>query len=107
MAYTKKSELHQSVQGAWLEFGTFTLDPASIAAASKGSEAVTIDGVAVGDMVIVQPEDLEVGVVVTGAKVTAEDTVTVYINNTYDASTAVNGGSKTYNIIIVHFGSLS
>lgn len=102
MAYTKKAELYDGVKGAWIEIGTFTLDPANLAAATKASEAVAISGVKVGDMVIVQPEDLELGVVVTGAKVTAADEVTVYINNTYDATTAVNGGSKTYNLMIVH-----
>jgi len=102
MAYTKKAELYDSVKGGWIEIGTFTLNPASIAAAGKGSEAVAITGVKVGDMVIVQPEDLEAMAVVTGAKVTAADEVTVYINNVYDATTAVDGGSKTYNLLIVH-----
>lgn len=94
--------IHDGVKGASIEVGTFTLNPASIAAAAKGSEAVTITGAKVGDQVFVQAEDMEAMVVVTGAKVTATDTVTVYINNMYDATTAVDSGSKTYNFLLVH-----
>ncbi len=102
MAYTKKAELTESVKGAWLEVGTFTLDPASVAAASQGVETVTIAGVEVGDQVFVNARGLENRIAVVGAAVTAADTVSIYINNLYDATTAVNGGSKTYDILIVH-----
>lgn len=102
MAYTEKSRIVDSSFGGVVEFGTFTLDPASIAAAAKGTETVTIEGVKVGDIVFVNAQDLENRLVVTGAKVTAEDTVSVYLNNLYDATTAVNGGSLTYDVLIVH-----
>lgn len=105
MAYVKKLEAHDGHQGGWLEAGQFTLDPASIAASARGVSTVTIVGVRAGDMVFVQPELLEANVVVTGAKVTADDTVSVYINNTIDATTAVDSASLTYNILIVHYAS--
>lgn len=96
------SAFSHSVKGGWLEFGTFTLNPASIAAAAQGVETVTVTGAKVGDLVFVNAEALDNRVAVVGAKVTATDTVTVYINNMYDATTAVDGASKTYSYILVH-----
>ena len=88
--------------GGNIEFGTFSLNPASIAAASQGVETVTITGAKTGDLIFVSPEALENRVACVGAKVTAADTVSVYLNNMYDATTAVDGGAKTYNYILVH-----
>jgi hypothetical protein len=90
-----------SAHGAQVEFGTFTLDPASVAAASQGVETVTVSGAKVGDLVFVNAEALDNRLAVVGAKVTATNTVSVYLNNMYDATTAVNGGSKTYSYILV------
>lgn len=102
MAYTKKAELRSGVLGAWIEFGTFTLDPASIAAAAQGVETVSITGLATGDQSFVNAQAPEAMLVIAGSKVTATDTLTVYLNNAYDATTAVNGGSLTYDVMIVH-----
>jgi hypothetical protein len=102
MAFTSKAEINDAVKGARLEFGTFTLDAASIAAAGKGSETVTITGVKTGDLVFINGENLPAMLVATGAKVTATDTITVYLNNVYDATTAVDAASLTYSILIVH-----
>lgn len=101
MAYTKKAEQH-NIQGGWLEFGTFTLNPASIAAASQGVETVTITGIATGDQAFVNAQALENRLAVAGCKVTAADTLSVYLNNMYDATTAVDGASLTYDVMIVH-----
>jgi hypothetical protein len=88
--------------GGDVEFGTFTLDPASIAAASQGISTVTVTGAKVGDLVFVNAEALENRIAVVGAKVTATDTVSVYINNMFDSTTAVDGVSKTYSYMLVH-----
>lgn len=87
--------------GGNVEFGTFSIDAASIAAAAQGIETVTVTGAKVGDLVFVNQEvpDNRVGVV--GAKVTATDTVSVYINNMYDATTAVNSAAKTFSYMLV------
>lgn len=90
-------------QGAALEFGTFTLDPANIAAAAKGSTTVTIAGAKAGDLIFVNAEDLDNRIAVTGAKITAANTATVYINNMYDATTGVDGVSKTYSYMLAKF----
>ena len=91
-----------NLHGGSVEYGQFTLDPASIAAASQGAETVTIAGAKVGDMIFVSAEGLDNRLGGAGAKVTAANTVTVYLNNLYDATTAVDGVSKTWNYILVH-----
>jgi hypothetical protein len=90
------------IRVGWIEFGTFTLNPASIAAASQGTETVTIAGAKTGDQIFVNPQALENRIAVVGAKITSADTATLYINNMHDATTAVDGGSKTYDYILVH-----
>lgn len=91
-----------NIEGGWIEFGTFTLDPASIAAAAQGVSTVTVTGAKVGDLIFVNPEALENRIAVVGAKVTDDDEVSVYINNMYDSTTAVDGASKTYSYMLVH-----
>lgn len=99
---SKLGEIRDAVRGAWIEFGNFTLDPASIAAASQGVETVTITGAKTGDLIFVNPEAIENRLIPAGAKVTATDTVSIYLNNAYDATTAVNGGSKTWTYVLIH-----
>lgn len=99
---TRKATMHEGVKGAWIEFGTFSLDPASIAAAAQGTETATITGAKVGDLIFINVEAIETKISAVGAKVTATDTVTIYLNNTYDATTAVDGGAKTYSYMLVH-----
>lgn len=101
MAYTKTAEL-SNVKGAWIEIGTITLDPASIAANAQGIETVTIAGLAVGDQVFINPQAMATSMVCVGCKVTATDTLSVYLNNTIDSVTAVDGTVKTYDVLIVH-----
>lgn len=62
--------------------GTISADPSSISAQSRGYVDVTITGVAVGDIVIMQPPNaLDVGLVYGGCKVTAADTVRIFLAN--------------------------
>lgn len=98
----KSGEIRDAVRGAWVEFGTFTLDPASIAAAAQGTTTVTITGAKTGDLIFVNAEALDNRLIPAGAKVTSADTVTVYLNNAYDATTAVDGASKTWDYILIH-----
>ncbi len=99
---TKKGEIRDGVTGAWVEFGTFVLNAASIAAAAQGIETAAISGAKVGDIVMVNPRAMEAKAAVVGAKVTAANEVSVYINNMYDSSTAVDLGSLTFDYIIIH-----
>lgn len=102
MATVVKGSIRDGVGGGWIEFGTFTLDPASIAAAAQGIETVTITGAKTGDMVFVNCQAAPAMAIVAGAKVTAADTISVYLNNAYDATTAVDITSKTFDYILVH-----
>lgn len=99
--YTKKGEMH-GVQGGWIEFGTIAIDPASVAAAAQGIETTAVEGVATGDMVFANAQALPLMAAVVGAKVTAADVVSLYVNNMYDATTAVNVGAIVVDILIVH-----
>lgn len=85
-----------------MEFGTFTLDAASIAAAAQGIETVTITGIDVGDSSYVNCRVPANRLVLAGSKVTATDTLSLYFNNLYDATTAVDQGSLTFDVQIFH-----
>lgn len=101
MAYVKQGEQH-NIQGGWVEFGTFTLDAASVAAAAQGIETVTITGIDVGDSSFINARAPENRIAIVGSKVTAQDTLSIYYNNLYDATTAVNSGNLTFDVIIFH-----
>lgn len=90
-------------KGGWVEFGTFSLDGASIAAAAQGVETAAITGVAVGDAVFLNPRAMEAKAAVVGGSVTDTDEVSIYINNMYDSSTAVDLGSLTFDYMVVHY----
>lgn len=100
--FTKKGQISDAVQGAWIEFGSIAIDPASVAADAQGIETTAITGVKAGDLVFINAEALPKMVSVVGAKVTADDEVSVYVNNMYDATTAVNVGAIVIDIMIVH-----
>lgn len=101
MAYVKQGEQH-NIQGGWCEFGTFTLDAASVAAAAQGIETVAIVGIDVGDSSFVNARAPGNRYAVVGSKVTAQDVLSVYINNLYDATTAVDAAALTFDVIIFH-----
>lgn len=102
MAYVKKGEIVDAVRGATIEFGQISIDAASVAAAAQGIEAVTVTGVKVGDMVFINEQAPVNRLAAVGAKVTADDEVSVYLDNLYDATTAVDQGAKTFDLMIVH-----
>lgn len=100
--YTKKGQVLDAVQGAWIEFGQITLDAASIAAAAQGIETTPVTGVKTGDSVYINVQAPVNRLVAAGAKVTAADEISVYFNNMYDATTAVDQTSKVIDVMIVH-----
>lgn len=100
--YTKKGEIGDAVKGAWVEFGTISVDAASVAAAAQGIETTAITGVAVGDQVFVNARAMEARAALVGGKITATDVLSLYFNNMYDATTAVDLGALTVDVMIVH-----
>lgn len=101
--YTKKGEIVDAVKGGWIEFGTISINPASVAADAQGIETTTVDGANTGDMVFVNAQALPKMIACVGGKITAADTLSLYFNNTYDATTAVDVGAITVDVMIVRF----
>jgi hypothetical protein len=80
-----------------IKSGTITVDPADAATGhEKVSTNATITGVAVGDIVILEPPSaLEDDLIPAGAVVTAADTVAVKMY----AGAAVNGASRVWRYL--------
>ncbi len=105
MAGTSVTKVFEaSGRGGRIEWWRFSLDPASIAAGAQGIETLTIPGARSGDPVMASPEAIETQLLPQGAKVTADDEVSVYLNNGINATTAINGGAKTWNLVIIKRG---
>lgn len=102
MAVTIKGTMYDGVRGAKVEFGTLTLDPTTISASSQAEFTLTVDGVASGDLVFVNPRALTTGLSPVGARVTAADTVGITLKNHLTSS--VDGASVTYDYLVVKFG---
>ena len=99
-AITYKGEIEG--KGGKVSFGTFSLDAASVAAAAQGIETAAILGAKVGDMVFLNCRAMAARAAIVGGKVTATDEVSIYINNMYDSSTAVDLGALVFDYMIVH-----
>lgn len=102
MAKTVKGTAYDGVRGAKIEFGTFTLNPSTITAATQAETTLAFDGVASGDLVFVNPRSLTTGLHVIGARVTASDVLGVTLRN--ELTTDVDGASITYDFLVVKFG---
>lgn len=105
MAKTIKGGINDGVRGGAVEFGTFTLNPTTITAATQAEVTVAFDGVASGDIVMVNPRSLTTGLHVIGARVTAADVVGVTLRN--ELTTNVDGGEITYDYIVVKFSEVA
>ena len=91
-----------NAKGADIEIGTVTsADPASIAADSAGTVALTVTGAATTDIVFVNARALPDGVVVQGATVTAANTVTVQLQNTTESAVDADATSFEYLLVKV------
>jgi len=107
MAGTAVTKLvEQQMKGALFQLWKFSLDPASMAAAAQGIETVTIPGARAGDRVSATAEAPEASIITGGAKVTADDTVSVYLSNNITVTTAVDGGALVWILEIYKFGGL-
>lgn len=84
-----------------LKAGTVAVNPPSIAATSSAEVAVSISGVAVGDIVLFEPPSgLETGLAASGTgRVSAANTVQLRLTNVTGA--AVDGASRTWRYLWV------
>lgn len=82
--------------------GTVAIDPASINATTTGAPTFTLTGAKAGDVVLmVPPAALEDDLVPKGARVTADNTVTLYLYN--GSGGAVDGASLTWTYLWFKF----
>ena len=86
-AVTKLVEAH--FPGAKMEVYSFSIDPGSIAAFAQEIETMSVTGARAGDPCSVSLEAPVAGLNTQGAKVTANDVVSFYLENN-QASTAVD-----------------
>lgn len=78
--------------------GTLSVNPASINDQVRGSIAVTLTGVAAGDLLVLEPPDnLEAGLAYAGHRITATNTVTIYLYNS--SGGAVNGAALDWRYV--------
>jgi hypothetical protein len=81
-----------------IEYGTGTIDPASINATTRGSATFTLTGAATTDIIIVNPPaDLNDDLIFCGAAITAADTVTIYLYN--PTGSAINDTARTFSYV--------
>jgi len=71
--------------------GTLSVNPGDISDQQRGSVAVTLTGIAAGDLLVLEPPtNLAVGLAYAGFRITA-DTVTIFLYNSSGGS--VNDGA--------------
>jgi len=81
-----------------IRVGRISVDPPSIAAGAYSAFTVTFSGLAATDEVILMPpSDLEDGLILIGAHVTAADTITIKLHNKTGA--AIDGAARDWAYI--------
>ena len=80
-----------------IKYDSAAIDFASVAAGETGSGTITVTGAAAGDIVVVNPPALTTGLGFAGAKVTAANTVTVYVVNA--SADTIDEGSATFTYL--------
>lgn len=101
MAVAVKGSMYDGVRGAKIEFGTFTLNPASLNSSSEAETTLALEGAVAGDLIFATPRALTTGLVMKGVRVTTTDTIGVHLANILTA--AVDGAEATYDYLIVKF----
>ena len=91
--------MYDGVRGGKVEFGTFTLNPASIATDTEAETTVALTGVVSGDVIFITPRSLDGYLVAKGARVTGAGEIGVTLINT--GNTAVDGAEITYDYLVV------
>jgi regulator of RNase E activity RraA len=82
------------------DFGTVSVNPASIPATSRGATTFTLTGAKVGDVLVMNPPaGLNDDLVFAGAAVTADNTGTVYLYN--PTAGAIDDAAATWTYLWV------
>ena len=100
---TIKAQIADGVNGGQIEIGTFSLNPAALAANTEVVEDVTIAGLQTDDVVVcMPPSTFEAGLICIGANVTAANTLGVkLLNNT---ASSVTGDAETWSYFVLKAG---
>jgi len=81
-----------------LDFGTASVDPASIAATTRGSVTFTLTGAKTTDIIIVNPpSNLNDDLIFAGAAITAANTVSIYLYN--PTGSAIDDTARTFSYV--------
>ena len=97
---SKIAEIHDGVQGGYIEIHEVSLNPSAIAADSQGTEDVTESGLTTSDKVLAfDPIQLNAGLAPIGVRVKATDTLEFTLQNTTEAE--VTGTAKTWRLTIL------
>ena len=81
-----------------LDFGTASVDPASINATSRGSVTFTLTGAKTTDIIVVNPPaDLNDDLIYCGAAISAADTVSIYLYN--PTASGINDTARTFSYV--------
>lgn len=99
-AVTKIAEC-ANVAGGKLEIWQGTVDPGSIAAAAQEIETAAITGARAGDICWASLEAPVAGLNTQGAKITATDVMSVYLENNYGVTTAVDSAAVVVNMFVL------
>ncbi len=79
------------------DFGTTSINPASIATVSRGATTFTLTGAKVGDVLVCNPPaGLNDDLLYVGCAITAADTATVYLYNPTGSAIDDAAGTWTY-----------
>ena len=75
-----------------------TVDLGSVAANTTEEETATLTGVRTGDIVLVIKSDLDAGIILGSARVSADDTIKIQVTN--PTGLAVDAASETMDFLV-------
>jgi hypothetical protein len=96
---TVHASLYDGLRGGKLQIGEFTINPDTINSDSQVETTIALDGAAPGDVFVVSPRQMDAGLVVTSARITATDEAGVALYNA--SGGAVDGAEQTYDYYIL------
>lgn len=105
MSYDRKLYAVDALKGGHMELGQVTHDAASLGAGASREDTITLTGndtlkLGTNDIVFVNVRNADTGIVVTGARVTAADTLKIKLYN--PTGSGVDAGSLTIDVMVFH-----
>jgi len=82
--------------------GSFSYNPASVAAGATGVGTVTITGLKTTDLIFLIPPNLAAGLVYAGHRISANNTLEIRLANV--TGVAIDDTAKTWRYFAIRFG---